>query len=112
MDRASGAGKGVVTSARPAADRAAGLVDRMGLRPVRWCSDTRGWLYIASESGVFGIDDQTIVASGQLQPGQMIALDTMTDQRLDDRQVMARVAAEVRQELGGDIHEINRAQII
>ena len=25
-----------------------GLVDRMGLRPVRWCSDKRGWLYIGS----------------------------------------------------------------
>src|SRR5262249_26442272 len=47
----------------------AGLVDRMGLRPVRWCSDTRGWLYIGSESGVFGLDNTTIVASGQLQPG-------------------------------------------
>ena len=33
-----------------------GLVDRMGLRPVRWCSDKRGWLYIGSESGVFGLD--------------------------------------------------------
>ena len=31
----------------------AGQVDRMGLRPVRWCSDERGWLYISSESGVF-----------------------------------------------------------
>ena len=28
----------------------------MGLRPVRWCSDKRGWLYIGSESGVFGLD--------------------------------------------------------
>ena len=26
----------------------AGLVDRMGLRPVRWCADDRGWLYIGS----------------------------------------------------------------
>ena len=23
-----------------------GGVDRMGLRPVRWCADKRGWLYI------------------------------------------------------------------
>ncbi len=90
----------------------AGLVDRMGLRPVRWYSDVRGWLYIASECGVYGIDDSTIVASGQLQPGQMIVLDTMTNERLDDRQVMARVVSEVRQEVGSDIHEINRSQII
>ncbi|QJX00586.1 glutamate synthase-related protein [Frigoriglobus tundricola] len=88
-----------------------GLVDRMGLRPVRWCSDKRGWLYIGSESGVFGLDTTTIVASGQLQPGQMIALDTATGERLDSYQIMARVVAEARDELG-DVRELNRRQII
>lgn len=88
-----------------------GLVDRMGLRPVRWCSDKRGWLYIGSESGVFGLDNTTIVASGQLQPGQMIALDTETGERLDSYQIMARVVAESQDELG-DVHELNRRQII
>ncbi|HEY1188099.1 MAG TPA: glutamate synthase-related protein [Gemmata sp.] len=88
-----------------------GLVDRMGLRPVRWCSDTRGWLYIGSESGVFGLDNGTIVASGQLQPGQMIALDTHTGERLDSYQIMARVVAEAGAELGS-ARELNRRQII
>jgi glutamate synthase domain-containing protein 2/glutamate synthase domain-containing protein 1/glutamate synthase domain-containing protein 3 len=88
-----------------------GLVDRMGLRPVRWCSDKRGWLYIGSESGVFGLDATTIVASGQLQPGQMIALDTATGERLDSYQIMSRVVAEARAELG-DVRELNRRQII
>jgi glutamate synthase (ferredoxin) len=88
-----------------------GLVDRMGLRPVRWCSDRRGWLYIGSESGVFGLDNTTIVASGQLQPGQMIALDTATGERLDSYQIMDRVVAEAKAELG-DVHELNRRQII
>ena len=45
----------------------AGLVDRMGLRPVRWCSDDRGWLYIGSESGVFGLDAARIVANDGIQ---------------------------------------------
>ena len=90
----------------------AGLVDRMGLRPVRWCSDQRGWLYIGSESGVFGLDTATIVASGQLQPGQMIALDTVTGERLDSHQVMARIVTEVKRELGDNLHEINRTQIL
>jgi glutamate synthase (ferredoxin) len=88
-----------------------GLVDRMGLRPVRWCADRRGWLYIGSESGVFGLDPKTIVASGQLQPGQMIALDTTTGERLDSHQILARVVREVKEELG-DLHELNRRQII
>ena len=88
-----------------------GLVDRMGLRPVRWCSDKRGWLYIGSESGVFGLDNTTIVASGQLQPGQMIALDTSSGQRLDSHQIMARVVAESAAEFG-DVHELNQRQAI
>ena len=88
-----------------------GLVDRMGLRPVRWCSDKRGWLYIGSESGVFGLDPTTIVASGQLQPGQMIALDTQSGERLDSHQILGRIVSEVKAELG-DVHELNRRQII
>ena len=88
-----------------------GLVDRMGLRPVRWCSDKRGWLYIGSESGVFGLDNTTIVASGQLQPGQMIAFDTQSGERLDSYQIMARVVSETKKELG-DVHDLNRRQIV
>lgn len=88
-----------------------GGVDRMGLRPVRWSADKRGWLYIASESGVFGVDSSTIVASGQLQPGQMIALDTENGERLDHHQVMRRVVDEVKVELG-NVRDINRAEIL
>ncbi len=88
-----------------------GLVDRMGLRPVRWCSDKRGWLYIGSESGVFGLDQANITASGQLQPGQMIALDTATGERADSHQILARVVSAATKELG-DVHELNKKQVI
>lgn len=88
-----------------------GAVDRMGLRPVRWSADKRGWLYIASESGVFGVDAGNMVASGQLQPGQMIALDTETGERLDHHQTMRRVVDEVQAEIGS-IHDVNRAEIL
>ncbi len=92
-----------------------GQVDRMGLRPVRWCSDKRGWLYIGSESGIFGLDNATIVASGQLQPGQMIAIDTESGARFDHHQIMAKVVEEVRSVDCGsylNIHEVNRGEII
>ena len=94
-----------------------GQVDRMGLRPVRWCSDKRGWLYIGSESGVYGLETSTIVASGQLQPGQMIALDTATGERLDHHQIMAKVVKEVRQTEVlprgfAAMHDLNRSEII
>lgn len=87
------------------------LVDRMGLRPVRWSRDRRGWLYVASESGVFGIDNATVIASGQLQPGQMISLDTATGEFRESRAIMDGVVAEAASELG-DIHALNREQII
>jgi glutamate synthase domain-containing protein 2/glutamate synthase domain-containing protein 1/glutamate synthase domain-containing protein 3 len=89
----------------------AGLVDRMGLRPVRWCSDKRGWLYIGSESGIYGLDPATIVASGQLQPGQMTAIDTVTGERFDSHQILEQVVGEVRAEVG-DLRELNQSQII
>jgi glutamate synthase (ferredoxin) len=94
-----------------------GQVDRMGLRPVRWCGDKRGWLYIASESGVFGLETASIVASGQLQPGQMIALDTTSGERLDHHQIMAKVVEEVRQTEAlprgfQTMHDLNRSEII
>ncbi|HVK08071.1 MAG TPA: glutamate synthase-related protein [Gemmataceae bacterium] len=99
-----------------------GGVDRMGLRPVRWSADKRGWLYIGSESGVFGIETATIVASGQLQPGQMIALDTETGERLDHHQIMRRVVDEAQEEARKSgvrveaketpVHALNRAEII
>lgn len=88
-----------------------GAVDRMGLRPVRWLADQRGWLYIGSESGVYGVDPKTIVASGQLQPGQMIALDTETGTRLDHHQTMKIVVDEMRADFG-DLHELNRQEIL
>jgi glutamate synthase domain-containing protein 1 len=87
-----------------------GLVDRMGLRPVRWCADDRGWLYVGSESGIYGLESTRIVASGQLQPGQMIALDTPTGERLGDRVILERIVAEAREDLG-DLAELNRQQI-
>ena len=88
------------------------LVDRMGLRPVRWASDHQGNLYVASESGVFGIPSQEIAARNQLQPGQMVALDTSTGERLDTQEIVDRVADEVADELGGDLHQENKVQIL
>jgi len=60
---------------------------------------------------VFGIEAASIVASGQLQPGQMIALDSETGERLDHHQTMRRVVDEVKAELG-TVHEVNRSEIL
>ena len=61
---------------------------------------------------MFGLDSATIVASGQLQPGQMIALDTETGERLDHHQIHGAAWSTRSQAELGDVHEVNRAEII
>lgn len=67
-----------------------GLVDRMGLRPVRWQTDDRGWLYLGSESGIFGLEAIDIRSSGQLQPGEMIAFHAASGMLLANSEVRKR----------------------
>jgi glutamate synthase domain-containing protein 2/glutamate synthase domain-containing protein 1/glutamate synthase domain-containing protein 3 len=86
-------------------------VDRMGLRPVRWCIGTEGNLYVSSESGTFGLAPSEVALQGQLQPGEMIALDTQTGEFLDSQAFTAKVVEEAEAELG-PIDEINAAQIL
>ncbi len=86
-------------------------VDRMGLRPVRWSIDTQGNLFVSSESGTFGHKPNEIVLQGQLQPGEMITMDTKTGQFIDSKAFVAKVVEETEAELGA-IDEINAAQIL
>jgi glutamate synthase (ferredoxin) len=86
-------------------------VDRMGLRPVRWAIDTDGNLFVSSESGTFGHTPPEIVLQGQLQPGEMIALDTRAGEFIDSKDFVAKVIEETNAELG-PIDEINAAQIL
>ncbi|HEV7299433.1 MAG TPA: glutamate synthase large subunit [Tepidisphaeraceae bacterium] len=86
-------------------------VDRMGLRPVRWSIDTKGNLFVSSESGTFGHKPNEIVLQGQLQPGEMIALDTKTGEFIDSKAFVAKVVEEAEAELG-PIDELNASQIL
>ncbi len=86
-------------------------VDRMGLRPVRWAIDKTGNLYVSSESGVFDLPPRNVTLQGQLQPGEMIALDTQTGQFLDSFGVMDLVVAEAEEEVGS-LEQINQQQIL
>jgi glutamate synthase (NADPH/NADH) large chain len=62
---------------------AACTTDRNGLRPARWqLSDQRVFM-VASETGVWDVDDARILAKGKLGPGQMIAADLDTGRLLD-----------------------------
>ncbi|MEI8346818.1 MAG: glutamate synthase-related protein, partial [Pseudomonadota bacterium] len=52
-----------------------GLLDRMGLRPLRYALTKEKRLIVASEMGAVPIDPRSIESDGQLEPGEMIIAD-------------------------------------
>jgi len=52
-----------------------GMLDRMGLRPLRWMLLAGGRLVLASEAGAVPFDPADVVRDGQLEPGEMIVGD-------------------------------------
>ncbi len=69
---------------------AACLMDRNGLRPVRWMMTRDNLITLASETGVMEVAPEDVVAKGQVGPGHIVAVDTQTGeflqtQAIDDR---------------------------
>ncbi len=52
-------------------------LDRNGFRPGRWAR-TKDAFYLASEAGIFGLDDESIVDRGALQGGHGAHVDLLT----------------------------------
>jgi glutamate synthase (NADPH/NADH) large chain len=69
------------------------LLDRNGLRPLRYTVTTDGRVIAASETGVLAIDESTILSKGRLQPGKMLLIDTVQHKIITDE--------EIKQELAG-----------
>ena len=57
------------------------VLDRNGLRPVRWFVTEDGLVYTGSEVGPIPVETTRILRKGRLGPGQMIAVD-VEEQRL------------------------------
>jgi glutamate synthase (NADPH/NADH) large chain len=62
---------------------AACTLDRNGLRPARWMLTADRTLVVASETGVYDVRDQDVVAKGKLGPGEMLAVDFERGELLD-----------------------------
>jgi glutamate synthase (ferredoxin) len=54
------------------------VLDRMGLRPLRYVKSTSGRLAISSEAGAIPIRAEDIACDGQLEPGGMLIANTST----------------------------------
>ncbi|MGI4874829.1 MAG: glutamate synthase large subunit [Janthinobacterium lividum] len=70
------------------------MLDRNGLRPLRYAVTNDGRVLVASEAGVLPLDPATIIKKGRLQPGKMFVVDTKAGRILTDREIKAQVAGQ------------------
>ncbi|MBI2882037.1 MAG: glutamate synthase subunit alpha, partial [Candidatus Tectomicrobia bacterium] len=52
------------------------ILDRNGLRPARYLITTDGRVVMGSEAGVVEVDEAKVLRKGQLNPGEILAVDT------------------------------------
>ena len=68
------------------------LLDRNGLRPIRYTMTTDGFIVLASETGVLDFQPEEIAEKGALRPGQMILVDTHQQRVFNDGEIKALYA--------------------
>src|SRR5262249_53915371 len=71
-----------------------GALDRMGLRPLRYVVTTSGRLVLGSEIGAVAVPFEEVQETGQLDPGESIAIDLRERRVLRPREALDRVIAE------------------
>ncbi|MCD8739467.1 glutamate synthase large subunit [Mucilaginibacter roseus] len=69
------------------------VLDRNGLRPLRYAITSDGRVVAGSEAGVLIIDESTIVKKGRLQPGKMFLIDTEKGKIITDEEIKHQVAS-------------------
>ena len=71
-------------------------LDRNGLRPARYWRTTDGFLYVASEVGVFGdvlSDASNVEYKGRLGPGQLVTVELGSNTFSTHAEICREVAA-------------------
>ncbi|MDB5138459.1 MAG: gltB 2 [Mucilaginibacter sp.] len=69
------------------------LLDRNGLRPLRFVVTNDGRVIAASEAGVLNIDEKLIIRKGRLQPGKMLLIDTERGKIITDDEIKHQIAS-------------------
>ena len=67
-------------------------LDRNGLRPARYKVTKEGIIVLGSEVGIVELDDASVIESGRLGPGKMIAVDTVSKILLTDEVIKRRLS--------------------
>ena len=69
------------------------LLDRNGLRPLRYVITNDGRVIAASEAGVLTIDEKTVLKKGRLQPGKMLLIDTEKGKIITDEEIKMQISS-------------------
>jgi glutamate synthase (NADPH/NADH) large chain len=79
------------------------MLDRNGLRPLRYALTDDGRVLVASEAGVLPLPAARVVRKGRLQPGKMLLVDTEAGQIITDEELKTQVSS--RQPYGEWLNE-------
>ncbi|MGF7039179.1 glutamate synthase large subunit [Mucilaginibacter lappiensis] len=70
------------------------LLDRNGLRPLRYVITNDGRVIAASEAGTLTIDESTVLRKGRLQPGKMLLIDTEQARIITDDEIKQQITSQ------------------
>jgi glutamate synthase domain-containing protein 2/glutamate synthase domain-containing protein 1/glutamate synthase domain-containing protein 3 len=69
------------------------VLDRNGLRPLRYCVTRDGLVVMASEAGVLDLAPEEIVRKDRLRPGRMFVVDTARGRIVSDDEIKQELAS-------------------
>jgi glutamate synthase (NADPH/NADH) large chain len=70
------------------------VLDRNGLRPLRYVITNDGRVIAASEAGTLAIDESTVLRKGRLQPGKMLLIDTEQARIITDEEIKKEITSQ------------------
>ena len=70
------------------------VLDRNGLRPLRYYVTSDGLVLLASEAGVLPIEPSRVIEKGRVQPGRMFLVDLEEGRIVPDREIKEELAAQ------------------
>ena len=70
------------------------VLDRNGLRPLRYYVTSDGLVVMASEVGVLPIEPQRVVEKGRVQPGRMFLVDLAQGRIVPDSEIKGQLASQ------------------
>ena len=70
------------------------ILDRNGLRPLRYYVTSDDLVIMGSEAGVLEVPPETVLTKGRLQPGRMFLVDTEQGRIVDDEEIKRSIASQ------------------